>query len=161
MLNHSMRSMGVDMQPSQQQEPYHRGGDPYGRGGPPPHLQQVPELCGRPWKVTTSALRCLTPAWPEGSSRTCTALVLALPVGKRSRLAAHTQFREGLRQNPAGFSTSRCVCHASVATVHRPPGFIVTFNALPAGLRRGLLLSRDARRPLRASPRDALPRAQG
>ncbi len=48
MLNHSMRSMGVDMHPSQQQEPYHRGGDPYGRGGPPPHLQQVPGICGRP-----------------------------------------------------------------------------------------------------------------
>ena len=42
MLSHSMRSMGVDLHPSQQQEPYHRGGDPYSRGGPPPHLQQVP-----------------------------------------------------------------------------------------------------------------------
>ena len=62
MLNHSMRSMGVDMHPSQQQEPYHRGGDPYGRGGPPPHLQQVPECCGRPCKPSTSASRCLVPA---------------------------------------------------------------------------------------------------
>ena len=62
MLNHSMRSMGVDMNPSHQQEPYHRGGDPYSRGGPPPHLQQVPGTFGRSWKLSTPGVGCLVPA---------------------------------------------------------------------------------------------------